>query len=52
MTPWLALALAGAMEIAWALGLKYSDGFSLSLGVSIGRIRGRMSYSWSIFSRM
>jgi quaternary ammonium compound-resistance protein SugE len=28
MTPWFALALAGAMEIVWALGLKYSDGFS------------------------
>jgi quaternary ammonium compound-resistance protein SugE len=28
MTPWVALLLAGAMEIAWALGLKYSDGFS------------------------
>ena len=26
MTPWLALLLAGLMEIAWALGLKYSDG--------------------------
>ena len=26
MTPWLALVLAGLMEIAWALGLKYSDG--------------------------
>jgi quaternary ammonium compound-resistance protein SugE len=28
MTPWIALLLAGAMEIIWALGLKYSDGFS------------------------
>jgi quaternary ammonium compound-resistance protein SugE len=28
MSPWLALLLAGAMEIVWALGLKYSDGFS------------------------
>ena len=28
MTPWLALMLAGAMEVLWALGLKYSDGFS------------------------
>ena len=38
MTPWLALALAGAMEIAWALGLKYSDGFSRfwpSLGTAV-----------------
>jgi quaternary ammonium compound-resistance protein SugE len=28
MTPWVALLLAGAMEILWALGLKYSDGLS------------------------
>ena len=28
MTAWLALAAAGLMEIAWTLGLKYSDGFT------------------------
>ncbi len=28
MTAWLALLLAGVLEIAWALGLKYSDGFT------------------------
>jgi quaternary ammonium compound-resistance protein SugE len=26
--PWLALLLAGLLEIGWALGLKYSDGFT------------------------
>ncbi len=25
---WFALAIAGGFEIVWALGLKYSDGFS------------------------
>lgn len=25
---WVALAIAGGFEIVWALGLKYSDGFS------------------------
>jgi len=38
VTPWIALLLAGAMEIAWALGLKYSDGFSRfwpSLGTAL-----------------
>jgi len=25
---WITLALAGLFEIAWAIGLKYSDGFS------------------------
>jgi quaternary ammonium compound-resistance protein SugE len=28
MTAWLALLLAGALEIAWTLGLKLSDGFT------------------------
>jgi len=28
MSSWLALLLAGLMEIIWALGIKYSEGFS------------------------
>ncbi len=28
MTAWLSLFLAGVLEIVWALGLKYSDGFT------------------------
>lgn len=28
MTGWLAIILAGLLEIAWALGLKYSDGLT------------------------
>ena len=28
MTAWLALLLAGFLEIGWALGLKYSDGLT------------------------
>jgi quaternary ammonium compound-resistance protein SugE len=28
MSAWSALLLAGLCEIAWALGLKYSDGFT------------------------
>lgn len=28
MTAWFALLLAGFLEIGWALGLKYSDGFT------------------------
>ncbi|MCB1566389.1 MAG: multidrug efflux SMR transporter [Lysobacteraceae bacterium] len=27
--PWIYLGLAGLLEVAWAIGLKYSDGFSL-----------------------
>lgn len=28
MNPWLIVAIAGAMETGWALGLKYSEGFT------------------------
>ena len=27
-TAWLLLAVAGVLEVVWALGLKYSDGFT------------------------
>ena len=27
-TPWIYLAVAGAFEIAWAVGLKYTEGFT------------------------
>lgn len=29
--PWITLLLAGLCEIAWAIGLKYTDGFSRPL---------------------
>lgn len=29
--PWLLLLLAGLLEVAWAVGLKYSEGFSRPL---------------------
>lgn len=28
MNPWLIVVVAGLLETGWALGLKYSDGFS------------------------
>ncbi|MGI9223958.1 MAG: quaternary ammonium compound efflux SMR transporter SugE [Woeseiaceae bacterium] len=28
INPWLSLGIAGVFEIVWAVGLKYSDGFS------------------------
>ena len=28
MNPWLILVVAGLMETGWAIGLKYSDGFT------------------------
>jgi len=29
--PWIQLAIAGILEVAWAIGLKYSAGFSRPL---------------------
>lgn len=28
VSPWLSLGIAGVFEIVWAVGLKYTDGFS------------------------
>jgi quaternary ammonium compound-resistance protein SugE len=28
MSPWVLIAIAGLMETGWALGLKYSEGFT------------------------
>jgi len=35
--PWILLALAGLFEIGWAIGLKYSEGFT-RLWPSVGTI--------------
>ena len=35
MSPWVLLFLAGLAEIGWAIGLKYTDGFS-KLWPSVG----------------
>ncbi len=40
MTPWLALLLAGLMEITWAVGLRYIDGYT-RLWPSIGTAAAR-----------
>jgi quaternary ammonium compound-resistance protein SugE len=34
MHPWTLLVLAGALEVGWAVGLKYTDGFT-KLGPSL-----------------
>jgi quaternary ammonium compound-resistance protein SugE len=34
-SPWLWIALAGVLEVAWAIGLKYSDGLSKLLPASL-----------------
>lgn len=37
MSPWFVLILAGLLEIVWAIGLKYTDGFT-RLWPSVGTI--------------
>ncbi len=33
--PWIQLAIAGVLEVAWAIGLKYSAGFSRPLPTTL-----------------
>lgn len=33
--PWILLFLAGLLEIGWAIGLKYSEGFSRTLPATL-----------------
>lgn len=35
MNPWVLLLLAGLLEIIWAIGLKYADGFTKPLPSAI-----------------
>lgn len=37
MSPWISLLLAGLLEVAWATGLKFTDGFS-RLWPSVGTV--------------
>lgn len=37
MNPWVLVLIAGLCEVGWALGLKYSDGFT-RLGPSVATI--------------
>jgi quaternary ammonium compound-resistance protein SugE len=53
MTPWVALLLAGLMEIVWALGLKYSDGFSRfwpTVGTALAVPLSFLFLAWSLKS--
>ena len=31
LNPWVTLAIAGVLEVGWAIGLKYADGFTKPL---------------------
>jgi quaternary ammonium compound-resistance protein SugE len=45
MNPWLIVLIAGLMETGWAIGLKYSDGFT-RLWPSLGTVIGAMASFW------
>jgi quaternary ammonium compound-resistance protein SugE len=45
MNPWLLVFIAGLMETGWALGLKYSDGFSKPLP-SVLTVIGAVASFW------
>lgn len=45
MNPWLIVLIAGLMETGWALGLKYSDGFTKPVP-SVLTILGAVASFW------
>ena len=38
MTPWIVLLAAGLFEVAWAVGMEYSDGFTKPLPTALTAI--------------
>jgi quaternary ammonium compound-resistance protein SugE len=42
---WLYVVIAGGLEVGWALGLKYSNGFSRPL-ISVATIAGMVASMW------
>ena len=45
MNPWFIVLIAGVMETAWALGLKYSEGFT-RFWPSVATIVGALASFW------
>ena len=45
MNPWLIVLIAGLMETGWALGLKYSDGFTKPVP-SVLTVLGAVASFW------
>lgn len=48
---WVALGLAGLLEIVWAIGLKYSDGFT-RLWPSVVTVVGAFASFWLLAHAM
>lgn len=51
MGAWPALVLAGLFEVGWALGLKYSNGFT-KLGPSVLTLLGAVASFWLLSHAM
>lgn len=51
MSPWLLLTLAGLLEVVWAIGLKYSEGFSRPLPTIVTVIGAAASF-WLLSTAM
>ena len=47
MSPWVLVVIAGLMETGWALGLKYSDGFTRPLPSAL-TIVGAVASFWPL----
>ncbi len=45
MNPWLIVLIAGLMETGWALGLKYSEGFTKPMP-SVLTVAGALASFW------
>lgn len=45
MSPWVIVLLAGLMETGWALGLKYSEGFTRPLPTML-TVAGALASFW------
>ena len=45
MTPWMLVLIAGLLETAWAIGLKYSEGFTRPLPSAL-TIAGAIASFW------
>lgn len=45
MNPWLIVLIAGLMETGWALGLKYSEGFTRPLPSAL-TVAGALASFW------
>lgn len=48
---WIALCIAGVLEIGWAIGLKYTEGFTRpgpSIATAIAIVASMLLLAWSI----